>query len=161
MQLRVGGWADAWRGGVAGASLVFQPAKIDEPLAGLFGPGTVGGQLEKGLPVLAGFLAAPQLVERLRHLEAAGIEEAIIWPFPKDGQTTALVHRDENGDVTISASRPPGVKGVTGDGTVCTLTFQAKAASDSTVQVIKSAARNSAQTILPILAGSPATVHVQ
>ena len=32
--------------------------------------------------------SAPQIVERLRHLEAAGIEEAIIWPFPKDGQTT-------------------------------------------------------------------------
>ena len=29
-----------------------------------------------------------QIVERLKRLEAAGIEEAIIWPFPKDGQTT-------------------------------------------------------------------------
>jgi general secretion pathway protein D len=79
----------------------------------------------------------------------------------KDGQTTALVHRDDNGDVTISASRPPGVPGVTGNGTVCVLTFQAKTSGDSTVQVIKSAARNSKQTILPVLAGSPATVHVQ
>jgi general secretion pathway protein D len=79
----------------------------------------------------------------------------------KDGQTTALAHRDDNGDVTISDSRPPGVHGVSGSGDVCVLTFQAKAAGDSSVQVIKSAARNSAQTILPILAGSPATVHVQ
>jgi alkanesulfonate monooxygenase SsuD/methylene tetrahydromethanopterin reductase-like flavin-dependent oxidoreductase (luciferase family) len=31
---------------------------------------------------------APQIVERLRKLEAAGIEEVIIWPFPKDGQET-------------------------------------------------------------------------
>jgi len=31
---------------------------------------------------------APQIVERLRKLEAAGIEEVIIWPFPKEGQTT-------------------------------------------------------------------------
>ncbi len=80
----------------------------------------------------------------------------------KDGQTTALVHRDDgNGDVTISASRPPGVHGVNGNGNVCVLTFQAKAPGDATVQVIKSAARNSAQTVLPIIAGSPATVHVQ
>jgi general secretion pathway protein D len=80
----------------------------------------------------------------------------------KDGQTTALVHRDEgNGDVTISTSRPPGVKGITGDGNLCTLTFTAKAPGDATVQVTKSAARNSAQTILPILAGPPAIVHVQ
>jgi 5,10-methylenetetrahydromethanopterin reductase len=31
---------------------------------------------------------AEQIVERLRKLEAAGIEEVIIWPFPKDGQET-------------------------------------------------------------------------
>jgi 5,10-methylenetetrahydromethanopterin reductase len=31
---------------------------------------------------------AEQIVARLRRLEAAGIEEVIIWPFPKDGQTT-------------------------------------------------------------------------
>jgi 5,10-methylenetetrahydromethanopterin reductase len=29
---------------------------------------------------------AQQIVERLRKLESAGIQEAIIWPFPKDGQ---------------------------------------------------------------------------
>jgi general secretion pathway protein D len=80
----------------------------------------------------------------------------------KDGQTIALVHRDDgNGNVTISASRPPGVHGVTGSGDVCTLTFQAKAAGDATVQVIKSAARNSAQTVLPVVASAPAVVRVQ
>jgi len=31
---------------------------------------------------------APQIVARMRKLEAAGIEEVIIWPFPKEGQTT-------------------------------------------------------------------------
>ena len=31
---------------------------------------------------------APQVVERLRMLDAAGIEEVVIWPFPKEGQTT-------------------------------------------------------------------------
>ena len=31
---------------------------------------------------------AAQIVERLRELEAAGIQEVIIWPFPKDGQET-------------------------------------------------------------------------
>ncbi len=80
----------------------------------------------------------------------------------KDGQTTATVHRDEgNGDVTISTWRPPGVKGITGDGNLCTLTFLAKAPGDATVQVTKAAARNSAQAILPVLASSPAIVHVQ
>jgi 5,10-methylenetetrahydromethanopterin reductase len=32
--------------------------------------------------------AAGEIVERLRKLGEAGIEEAIIWPFPKDGQET-------------------------------------------------------------------------
>jgi general secretion pathway protein D len=80
----------------------------------------------------------------------------------KDGQTIALVHRDDgNGNVTISASRPPGVQGVNGSGDICVLTFQAKAPGNASVQVIKSAARNSAQTVLPIRAGSPAVVQVQ
>lgn len=80
----------------------------------------------------------------------------------QDGQTIGLVHRDDgNGNLIISASRPPGVHGVSGNGNVCTLTFQAKAVGDASVQIIQSAARNSAQTILPILAGSPAVVRVQ
>ncbi len=47
----------------------------------------------------------------------------------KDGQSVALVHRDEgNGAVTISATRPPGTKGVDGQGSICTLTFKATGA---------------------------------
>ncbi len=79
----------------------------------------------------------------------------------KDGQTTALVHRDDgSGNVTISASRPPNVKGVDGSGSICTLTFQAMASGDATVSLVKAAARNSGQHILPVL-GSSAVVHVQ
>ncbi len=79
----------------------------------------------------------------------------------KDGQTVALVHRDDgNGTVTISASRPPGVAGVNGSGSICTLTFQAKAAGTATVSMVKAAARNSGQHILPVI-GSSATVQIQ
>ncbi len=106
------------------------------------------------------FSVPMQLHYDSRVLELINVDTGDL--LAKDGQTTATVHRDEgNGDVTISTSRPPGVKGVTGDGNLCTLTFMAKAPGDATVQVIKSAARNSAQTILPILAGPPAIVHVQ
>lgn len=79
----------------------------------------------------------------------------------KDGQTVALVHRDDgNGTVSITASRPPGAKGVDGSGSICTLSFQAKAPGGATVSVVKAAARNSAQHILPVV-GSAATVQVQ
>ena len=53
-----------------------------------------------------------------------------------DGQAVALVHRDDgNGGVAISASRPPGVAGVNGNGQVCVLTFQAKAPGDASVAI--------------------------
>jgi general secretion pathway protein D len=78
-----------------------------------------------------------------------------------DGQAIALVHRDDGvGNVVISASRPPGVAGVTGSGTVCVLTFQANAAGDAPLQIIRASAKNSAQQAVNI-AGSQTAVHVQ
>src|SRR5208283_4511713 len=78
-----------------------------------------------------------------------------------DGQPVALVHRDEgNGHVTVSASRPPGVNGVNGDGQVCIFTFKALAAGDSNITLVKVGARNSLQANLPAV-GSQAVVHVK
>jgi general secretion pathway protein D len=78
-----------------------------------------------------------------------------------DGQTVALVHRDDGaGGVAISASRPPGVAGVNGTGQLCVLTFQAKATGDSIVSVTKAAARDSKQQALPVIT-SGTIVHVQ
>jgi general secretion pathway protein D len=78
-----------------------------------------------------------------------------------DGQAIALVHRDDGvGNVVISASRPPGVAGVTGSGTVCVLTFQANAAGDAALQIIRASAKNSAQQAVNI-AGSQTAVRVQ
>jgi len=79
----------------------------------------------------------------------------------KDGQAVALVHRDDgSGAVTISAARPPGVKGVDGSGTVCTLTFKAIAPGDSSLQLVRIGAKDSRQNSLPAV-GAPATVHVK
>lgn len=78
-----------------------------------------------------------------------------------DGQPVALVHRDEgNGLVMISASRPPGVSGVNGDGQVCILTFKAIGAGDSNLTLVKVGAKNSTQANLPAV-GSQAVVHVK
>ena len=79
----------------------------------------------------------------------------------KDGQAVALVHRDDgSGGVAISASRPPGVGGVTGSGTVCNMTFQAKAPGDASISITRPGAKNSAQQALQVT-GSEAFVHVQ
>jgi general secretion pathway protein D len=79
-----------------------------------------------------------------------------------DGQPVALVHRDVgNGTVSITASRPPGVGGVTIDqGELCTLTFKAIAAGDSTVALVKVGAQNSLKANMPAT-GSQAVVHVK
>ena len=78
-----------------------------------------------------------------------------------DGQAIALVHRDDGaGNVVISASRPPGVQGVNGAGTVCILTFQASTAGDASMAIVRASAKNSAQQAINI-AGSQAVVHVQ
>jgi general secretion pathway protein D len=79
----------------------------------------------------------------------------------RDGQAIALVHRDDgSGNVVVSASRPPGVAGVSGAGTVCILTFQASAPGDANVAVVRASAKNSAQQSVTI-AGSQTTLHVQ
>ena len=78
-----------------------------------------------------------------------------------DGQPVALVHRDEgNGLVTNSASRPPGVNGVDGQGDVCLLTFKAIGPGDTTITLIKTGAQNSLKSNLPS-SGVAGVVHVK
>ena len=80
----------------------------------------------------------------------------------KDGQAVALVHRDDGrGNVAIAASRPPGTKGLSGSsGTLCVLTFQAKAPGDASVAITRPVVRNSNQQPIPAT-GSQAVVHIQ
>ena len=79
----------------------------------------------------------------------------------RDGQAVAVVHRDDGaGLVTITASRPPNVPGVNGQGVLCTLTFKATAAGDAQVTLAKVGAKNSAQMNIPTV-GSQSVVHVK
>jgi general secretion pathway protein D len=78
----------------------------------------------------------------------------------RDGQLASLVHREDKGLVAISTSRPPNTAGVTGQGSLCTLTFKAIAAGDSDLTLVKVGALNSAQANLPAV-GSQAVVHVK
>jgi general secretion pathway protein D len=72
-----------------------------------------------------------------------------------------MAHRDEgNGLVTISSSRPPNTAGVSGQGSICTLTFKAIAPGDSSLSLVKVGALNSAQANIPAV-GSQAVVHVK
>jgi len=79
----------------------------------------------------------------------------------KDGQSVALVHRDDGkGNVAIAASRPPNTKGIAGSGTLCVLTFQANAPGDASVAITRPVVRNSQQQPMQAT-GSQAVVHIQ
>jgi general secretion pathway protein D len=80
----------------------------------------------------------------------------------QDGQAVALVHRDDesSGTLQITATRPPGASGVSGQGAVVTLTFLAKSAGQSTLTISKGGARDPGMQAVPV-AGTVGTVTVQ
>jgi general secretion pathway protein D len=80
----------------------------------------------------------------------------------QDGQAVALVHRedDSSGTVQITATRPPGAVGISGEGSVVTLTFMAKAPGQSTLTIAKGGARDPGMGPIPV-AGTVATVTVR
>lgn len=60
----------------------------------------------------------------------------------QDGQAVALVHREDEtvGQLQITATRPPGAGGVSGQGTVVTMTFQAKIAGQTPLTITRGGA---------------------
>jgi general secretion pathway protein D len=80
----------------------------------------------------------------------------------QDGQAVALVHReDENtGTLQITATRPPGAGGVSGQGTVVSITFQAKAAGQTPLTITRGGARDPALQAITVN-GAQASVTVQ
>jgi len=80
----------------------------------------------------------------------------------QDGQAVALVHReDENtGTLQITATRPPGANGVSGQGTVVSITFQAKAAGQTPLTITRGGARDPGLQAITVN-GAQASVTVQ
>jgi general secretion pathway protein D len=79
----------------------------------------------------------------------------------RDGQAAPPIHSDEPpGNLIVGMSRPPGAHGVSGSGTVCVLTFQAKAPGPSDLTIARASVVNSAQQQLPA-AGAHASIVVR
>ncbi len=80
----------------------------------------------------------------------------------QDGQAVALVHRDDpsTGTLQITSTRPPGSGGVSGQGAVVTLTFQAKTAGQSVLTITRGGARDPAMQPIS-MNGAQAAVTVQ
>jgi general secretion pathway protein D len=79
----------------------------------------------------------------------------------KDGQNVVIVHRDDpsTGKLQVTAQRPPGAAGISGDGTVFNLVFTAKTKGTGTVSIATPGARNSKNQPLDVL-GSQTSVTV-
>ena len=80
----------------------------------------------------------------------------------QDGKAVALVHREDEttGTLQITATRPPGSGGVSGQGTVVTLTFQAKASGQTPLTITRGGALDPAQQAITVN-GAQASVTVQ
>jgi general secretion pathway protein D len=80
----------------------------------------------------------------------------------QDGQAVALVHREDEttGTLQITATRPPGAGGVSGQGTVVTLTFQAKTSGQTPLTITRGGARDPGLQAITVN-GAQAAVTVQ
>jgi general secretion pathway protein D len=80
----------------------------------------------------------------------------------QDGQAVAVVHREDEstGTLQITATRPPGAGGVSGQGTVVTITFQAKASGQTPLTITRGGARDPGLQSIPVN-GAQASVTVQ
>jgi general secretion pathway protein D len=80
----------------------------------------------------------------------------------QDGQAVALVHREDEttGTLQITATRPPGASGVSGQGAVVTLTFMAKASGQTPLTITRGGARDPGLQAITVN-GAQASVTVQ
>lgn len=135
------------------AILSFDPPTLDQAVGSTF---TVNVNLTGGQNV---FSVPVQLLYNPRVLQLLNVSNGTM--LSQDGQTIALVNRDDSmaGILQLTASRPPGTNGISGDGSVFTLTFQARAPGQSTLSINRAMIKNSGMQTLPA-SGSQAIVTV-
>jgi general secretion pathway protein D len=80
----------------------------------------------------------------------------------RDGQIVALTRRDDpsTGSVTITATRPPNAAGISGQGSVFTLTFMAKAQGESSLVITKAGVRDAGMQAVNV-SGTQAHVNIK
>ena len=140
--------------GNAGASFLFDPGQITAVKGNTFVVNLLisGAQNVYSVPVQMNYDPAKlQLV----NVSNGGF-------LSQDGQAVALVHREDEttGTLQITATRPPGAGGVSGQGTVVTLTFQAKASGQTPLTITRGGARDPGLQAITVN-GAQASVTVQ
>jgi general secretion pathway protein D len=115
---------------------MFDPATITQPKGATFTMNILVSGVQNVLSVPLQMSYDPAKLE-LVNVSNGGF-------LSQDGQAVALVHRGDEttGSVQITATRPPGAGGVSGQGAVVTLTFLAKSSGQSPVTIIRGGARD-------------------
>jgi len=131
----------------------FDPPTLDQAVGSTFtvNVNLAGGQNVYSVPL--------QLTYNPRVLQVLNVSNGPL--LAQDGQTVALVNRDDSmaGILQVTASRPPGTSGITGDGSVFTITFQARAPGQATLSINRASLKNAAMQNMPA-SGSQAIVTV-
>jgi general secretion pathway protein D len=147
--------ASAAASGAPAPALQGSPENVRLALVGLPGPVSNGAAFKVPVTLSGGkdIASVPlQIQYDPAKLSLVSVEQGDF--LSRDGKAAALVHRDDgSGNVTINAGRAPGALGVNGSGTVCTLSFQAKAPGQTSISITRPGAMNSAQQHLPAQGG--------
>jgi general secretion pathway protein D len=135
-------------------TFTFDPATLTEAKGATFTVNVMlsGGQNVYSVPVQLNY--DPNQVEVLNVSNGGFLSQ--------DGQTVALVKRDDptTGTLQITATRPPGTGGVSGQGSVVTLTFMAKSPGQSAITITRGGARDPAMQPIA-MSGAQAALTIQ
>ncbi|MGO9402506.1 MAG: cohesin domain-containing protein [Terriglobales bacterium] len=135
-------------------TFLFDPATLSQAKGSTFTVNVLltGGQNVYSVPV--------QLSYDPNQLQVVNVSNGGF--LSQDGQAVALVHRDDpvTGTLQITATRPPGAGGVSGQGAVVTLTFMAKGPGQSALTITRGGARDPAMQPIA-MAGAQAAITIQ
>ncbi len=136
------------------ATFSFDPASISQPKGSTFAVNVMltGAQNAFSVPLQISY--DPKMLQVINVSNGGFLSH--------DGQAVALVHRDDDstGTLQITATRPPGASGISGDGTIVTLTLVAKAAGQSSLTIARGSVRDPGMQAAPA-AGANVTVTIQ
>jgi general secretion pathway protein D len=137
-----------------GPVISFDPAMISQKVGSTFAVNVMlsGAQNISSVPV--------QVAYDPKMLQLVNVSNGDL--LSKDGQPVALVHREDTqaGSIQMTASRPPSTPGVSGNGSIFTLTFLAVKSGQATLNVNRAVLRDAAQGSQNA-AGSQAIISIQ
>ncbi len=134
------------------ANFAFDPASSVQHVGSTF---TVNVLLSGGQNI---FQVPMQISYDSKLLQVANVSNGSF--LSQDGQIVTVTHREDDGTMQVTATRPPGSSGISGQGPVVTLTFVAKAPGQASLTIAKGGARDPAMQALPVN-GASAAVTIQ